>query len=205
MLQSFSGPTLPGGSNKKPRSVCAGGVWNSCCSGPYGALPTTTTTDTMTTAAGAVLVGSKRSGLRSLGTCCVENKLNLYKHRFYVFTMDLFSSTKIARKITVRRKRAENKNPAGARFLSAWLQVVAASTLYYVNAKSIRDRCSSRNLRSVFLCHRVWMRGADLSKKYCSSIQYLSILGVFTLCHSGAASLTGATKSWLKRVVPSVP
>ncbi|EMH93804.1 hypothetical protein MTE1_3298 [Klebsiella pneumoniae JHCK1] len=49
------------------------------------------------------------------------------------------------------------------------------------------------------------MRGADLSKKYCSSIQYLSILGVFTLCHSGAASLTGATKSWLKRVVPSVP
>ena len=31
------------------------------------------------------------------------------------------------------------------------------------------------------------------------------ILGVFTLCHSGAASLTGATKSWLKRVVPSVP
>ncbi len=47
------------------------------------------------------------------------------------------------------------------------------------------------------------MRGADLSKKYCSSIQYLSILGVFTLCHSGAASLTGATKSWLKRVVPS--
>ncbi|PLP31288.1 hypothetical protein CWM88_15190 [Klebsiella pneumoniae] len=56
-----------------------------------------------------------------------------------------------------------------------------------------------------FLCHRVWMRGADLSKKHCSSIQYLSILGVFTLCHSGAASLTGATKSWLKRVVPSVP
>lgn len=45
------------------------------------------------------------------------------------------------------------------------------------------------------------MRGADLSKKYCSSIQYLFILGVFTLCHSGAASLTGATKSWLKRVV----
>ncbi|MDX7521043.1 hypothetical protein SJ511_23990, partial [Klebsiella pneumoniae] len=38
-----------------------------------------------------------------------------------------------------------------------------------------------------------------------SSIQYLFILGVFTLCHSGAASLTGATKSWLKRVVPSVP
>ncbi|AYJ91808.1 hypothetical protein D9K64_00160 [Klebsiella pneumoniae] len=36
-------------------------------------------------------------------------------------------------------------------------------------------------------------------------LQYLSILGVFTLCHSGAASLTGATKSWLKRVVPSVP
>ncbi|AUU96747.1 TPA: hypothetical protein MIM87_02180 [Klebsiella variicola] len=40
---------------------------------------------------------------------------------------------------------------------------------------------------------------------HCSYIQYLSILGVFTLCHSGAASLTGATKSWLKRVVPSVP
>ncbi|AWX85147.1 hypothetical protein CWN40_03715 [Klebsiella quasipneumoniae] len=83
--------------------------------------------------------------------------------------------------------------------------MVAASTLYYVNAKSIRDRCSSRNLRSVFLCHRVWDSAADLSKKYCSSIQYLSILGVFTVCHSGAASLTGATKSWLKRVVPSVP
>lgn len=61
-------------------------------------------------------------------------------------------------------KGQKTKNPAGARFLSAWLQVVAASTLYYVNAKSIRDRCSSRNLRSVFLCHRVWMRGADLSK-----------------------------------------
>ncbi len=109
--------------------------------------------------------------------------------------MDLFSSTKICAKDHSSAQRAENKNPAGARFLSAWLQVVAASTLYYVNAKSIRDRCSSRNLRSVFLCHRVWMRGADLSKKYCSSIQYLFILGVFTLCHSGAASLTGATKS----------
>ncbi|PLD60551.1 hypothetical protein B6I57_24310 [Klebsiella quasipneumoniae] len=83
--------------------------------------------------------------------------------------------------------------------------MVAVSTLYYVNAKSIRDRCSSRNLRSLFLCHRVWARAADLSKKYCSSIQYLSILGVFMVCHSGAASLTGATKSWLKRVVPSVP
>ncbi|EPQ4140256.1 hypothetical protein L9H42_003310 [Klebsiella quasipneumoniae] len=27
-----------------------------------------------------------------------KNKLNLYKHRFYVFTMDLFSSTKICAK-----------------------------------------------------------------------------------------------------------
>lgn len=78
--------------------------------------------------------------------------------------MDLFSSTKICAKDHSSAQKGRKQNPAGARFLSAWLQVVAASTLYYVNAKSIRDRCSSRNLRSVFLCHRVWMRGADLSK-----------------------------------------
>ncbi len=115
-----------------------------------------------------------------------KNKLNLYKHRFYVFTMDLFSSTKIcAKDHSSAQKDRKTKNPAGARFLSAWLQVVAASTLYYVNAKSIRDRCSSAQFKVGFLCHRVWMRGADLSKKYCSSIQCLSILGVFTLCHSG--------------------
>ena len=135
-----------------------------------------------------------------------KNKLNLYKHRFYDFTMDLFSSTRIcAKDHNSRHQRQKTKNPARARFLSAFLRVVAASTLYYVNDKSIRDRCNSRNLRSRFLCHRVWMAGANLSKKYCSYIQYLSILDVFTLCHSGAASLTGATKSWLKRVVPSVP
>ena len=116
-----------------------------------------------------------------------KNKLNLYKHRFYVFTMDLFSSTRIcAKDHNSRHQRQKTKNPAGARFLSAWLQVVAASTLYYVNAKSIRDRCNSRNLRSKFLCHRVWMAGANLSKKYCSYIQYLSILRVFAVSEGAA-------------------
>ncbi|MBC2873015.1 hypothetical protein H7U18_14180 [Klebsiella pneumoniae] len=45
-----------------------------------------------------------------------KNKLNLYKHRFYVFTMDLFSSTKICAKDHSSAQRTENKNPAGARF-----------------------------------------------------------------------------------------
>ncbi|MDX6892198.1 hypothetical protein SJZ86_17185 [Klebsiella aerogenes] len=41
-----------------------------------------------------------------------KNKLNLYKHRFCVFTMDLFSSTRIcAKDHNSRHQRQKTKTP----------------------------------------------------------------------------------------------
>ncbi len=92
-----------------------------------------------------------------------KNKLNLYKHRFYVFTMDLFSSTKICAKDHSSAQRAENKTPPERGFISMVTGGSRKHTVLRQRQKYTRS-LQFAQFKVGFLCHRVWMRGADLSK-----------------------------------------
>gem|GEM_PF-5993946 len=83
-----------GAINKKPRPVCAGGVWNRVCSGPYGALPTTTTTRTTTAAAGSAVFSRVEVIMEGvIRDLFIISSVNLYKHRLQDLTMENNSST----------------------------------------------------------------------------------------------------------------
>jgi hypothetical protein len=138
MLQSFSsGPTFRGLETKNPARFAPAGFGIRVVPDPTAHCRRRPPHARRPPRLARFLVGSKSSWMRSLGTCCVEKLMNLYKHRFSFHNGFIFIHENCA-KITFRL-RMKTKNPAGARFLSG-LRLVAASTLYYVNAKSIRDR-----------------------------------------------------------------
>ncbi|AWF53707.1 hypothetical protein HMPREF1502_0799 [Klebsiella sp. AS10] len=65
--------------------------------------------------------------------------------------MDLFSTRRNCAEDHINLRRDKNKKPRrGEVFCSVFLRLVAASTLYYVNEKSIRDRGRRRNFHDGF-------------------------------------------------------
>ncbi|WP_447725161.1 hypothetical protein [Enterobacter asburiae] len=97
----------------------------------------------------------------------------------------------------------KTKNPAGARFLSGFCGWSPQNTLCYVNAKSIRDRRRTRNSGTDFD-----VLSMDRLPDFVQKILFMHTVFIYNeevRSERGGRSFTGATKSWLKRVVPSVP
>ena len=86
----------------------------------------------------------------------------------------------------------QKTKPRWSEVLSGFCGWSPQNTLCYVNAKSIRDRTRTRNSGTDFdvlsMDHL-----PNFVQKYCSCIQYLSILRVFAV--SEGPQFTGATKS----------
>ena len=114
----------------------------------------------------------------------------------YYFRIWWCYRAKFIRFFSLKRDSPENKKPRLSEVLSGFCGWSPQNTLCYVNEKKYTRSKTNAQFRHGFWRFWVWIAFQILSTKYCSYVQYLSILRVFAVSEGAAVLPAQRSPGW---------